>query len=194
MHFAPDTEDALEFTVALANTVAGATRTGTDELITLGQLTAMLVEHRYSGRFDRDDAELADVRATRERLRRVWVLNRDAAAAEVNTMLRDADALPHLMRHDGLDWHLHATDPEAPLAERIRVEVSLALADVIRTAETGRLRACGADDCDGVLLDLSRNGSKRFCSIRCGNRTNMVAFRERAASSQRDISLTASPG
>jgi predicted RNA-binding Zn ribbon-like protein len=30
-------------------------------------------------------------------------------------------------------------------------------------------------------VDLSRNGSKRFCSVRCGNRMNMVAFRERRA-------------
>jgi predicted RNA-binding Zn ribbon-like protein len=45
----------------------------------------------------------------------------------------------------------------------------------------GRLRSCEAEDCDGVLLDLSRNGSKRFCSIRCGNRMNMIAFRQRAA-------------
>jgi predicted RNA-binding Zn ribbon-like protein len=45
--------------------------------------------------------------------------------------------------------------------------------------ETRRLRVCGADDCDGLFLDLSRNGSKRFCSVRCGNRVNMTAFRAR---------------
>ncbi|HEV7948458.1 MAG TPA: CGNR zinc finger domain-containing protein, partial [Glaciihabitans sp.] len=60
-------------------------------------------------------------------------------------------------------------------------EVALALVDVIRTGETGRLRSCAAGDCSGVFLDLSRNGSKRFCSVRCGNRMNMIAFRERAA-------------
>ena len=181
MHFAPDTEVTLEFTVALGNTVAGASRSGTDELSSPEQLTALLVEHRYSGRFDRDERELAEVRATRDRLRRVWLLDRDAAAAEVNEMLATAGALPYLMRHDGFDWHLHATDTAAPLAERMRVEVSLALADVIRTDETGRLRACAAGDCTGILLDLSRNGSKRFCSIRCGNRMNTNAFRERAS-------------
>ena len=56
----------------------------------------------------------------------------------------------------------------------------MALVDVIRSDETGRLRVCEADDCEGLLLDLSRNGSKRFCSVRCGNRMNMVAFRRRA--------------
>jgi predicted RNA-binding Zn ribbon-like protein len=181
LHFAPDAEDALEFAVALANTVAGATRSGADELATPAQLTALLTRHRYSGRFDRDEAELAEVREARARIRGIWALGRDDAAVAVNEMLAEAHALPHLVRHDDFDWHLHATDHSAPLAERIRVEVALALVDVIRMAETGRLRGCAAEDCDGVLLDLSRNGSKRFCSIRCGNRMNMLAFRKRAS-------------
>ncbi|RFA19097.1 CGNR zinc finger domain-containing protein [Subtercola boreus] len=181
MHFTPDTEDALGFTVDLLNTVAGATRSGLDELSTTEQLGVMLASWQYSGRIDHDGAELAEVRLTRERLRRIWLLDRDDAVPEVNAMLSDAGALPHLVRHDNLDWHLHATDPEAPLAERIRVEVALAIVDVIRSDENSRLRACDAFDCDGLLLDLSRNGSKRFCSVRCGNRMNMVAFRERAA-------------
>lgn len=179
MHFAPDTEASLEFTVALANTVAGATKSGVDELSTPDLLAAFLELHRFSGRFDHDDAELVDVRETREWLRRIWALDRDDAVTEVNAMLYEAKALPQLMRHDGFDWHIHATDQGAPLAERIRVEVGLALVDVIRSRETGRLRQCAADDCAGVLLDLSRNGSKRFCSVRCGNRVNMIAFRER---------------
>jgi predicted RNA-binding Zn ribbon-like protein len=96
-------------------------------------------------------------------------------------MLADSVSSPRLVRHDALDWHLHATSDDAPLADRIRVESALALVDVIRSDEAGRLRACAADDCDGVFVDLSRNGSKRFCSVRCGNRVNMIAFRERRA-------------
>jgi predicted RNA-binding Zn ribbon-like protein len=182
LHFAPDTEDALEFTVALCNTVPSASRSGLDELDSPAALTAMLDAYSYSGRFDRDASELSEVQATRSVLRRVWTLPVDDAVVEVNRMLADAGALPHLARHDHLDWHLHATSPDAPLAERIRVEVSLALMDVIRTQETWRLRVCAADDCDGLLLDLSRNGSKRFCSVRCGNRMNQLAFRERSGS------------
>lgn len=180
MHFAPDTEAGLAFAVDLANTVAGATKTGLDELVSPDELAALCAAHRYSGRIDRDDAELLEVRDTRALLRTIWTLDRDDAALEVNRLLLSAQALPRLMRHDGIDWHLHATDPAAPLAERIRVEVALALVDVIRTDANGRLRACAADDCAGLLVDLSRNGSKRFCSVRCGNRMNMIAFRQRA--------------
>ena len=181
MHFAPDTEDTLEFLVALGNPPPSASRTGADELATTSELTALLDEHTYSGRRDLDAAELAEVHATRDLLRTVWSLDRDDAAVAINAMLRDANALPYLDRHDHFDWHLHATAPDAPLAERIRVEAALALADVIRSDETHRLRVCEASDCSGLLLDLSRNGSKRFCSVRCGNRMNQLAFRARSS-------------
>ena len=179
MHFAPDTEDSLRFIAALANTEAGASRSGEDELATVRQLGQLVTRFKYSGRIDHDEKELRDVRRTRQKLRTVWTLDRDGAVAEVNQMLHEAKALPHLARHDGSNWHMHATEPDAPLGERMRVEASLALTDVIRMNETGRLRVCEAPDCTGLLLDLSRNGSKRFCSVRCGNRMNMIAFRER---------------
>lgn len=181
MRFAPDTEDSLAFVVALCNTEPSASRSGTDELATVAQLGALLSHYLYSGRIDHDEAELRDVHRTRALLRRVWTLDRDDAVEEVNKMLRDAKALPYLVRHDSLDWHMHATEPSSPLAERIRVEAALALMDVIRMNEMDRLRICAADDCTGLLLDLSRNGLKRFCSVRCGNRMNMIAFRERRA-------------
>jgi predicted RNA-binding Zn ribbon-like protein len=177
--FAPDTEEALQFIVDLANTAPSASRSGADELTTLAELDALLVS--YSGRKDRDQAELRAVRETRDLLRAVWTLDRDDAVEAVNRMLREAHAVPYLTRHDGSDWHIHATEPDAPLAERIRVEAAMAIIDVIRMDETGRLRVCDADDCDGLFIDLSRNGSKRFCSVRCGNRVNMTAFRARKA-------------
>lgn len=180
MHFAPDTEETLAFAVALCNTDAAASRSGDDELPDTAVLNAFLDRWRYSGRRDGDARELKDVRSSRDRFRAVWALDRDAAVEEVNAMLRSAHALPYLYRHDGSDWHLHATELDAPLGERIRSEVALALVDVIRSDEWGRLRICEADDCEGVFVDFSRNGSKRFCSVRCGNRMNQIAFRERA--------------
>ncbi|KFF60249.1 hypothetical protein JF66_05735 [Cryobacterium sp. MLB-32] len=181
MHFAPDTEDALEFAVALGNTDAGASRSGDDELAGLDHLRALVARYPFSGRINGDDEELRDVRQTRDLVRRVWTLDRDDAVAAVNQMLRQAKALPYLARHDGSDWHLHATSSEAPLGERMRVEAALALTDVIRMNEMRRLRICEADACTGLILDLSRNGSKRYCSARCGSRMNMIAFRERQA-------------
>jgi predicted RNA-binding Zn ribbon-like protein len=180
--FAPDTEEALEFAVVLANTDAGASRSGADELATVGHLRELLSRNIFTGRVDYDEAELEEVREARAQIRATWTLSRDDAVEAVNRMLREARALPYLTRHDGSDWHIHATGPDAPLAERIRVEAALALIDVIRMNEMSRLRVCAADDCTGIFIDLSRNGSKRFCTVRCGNRMNMVAFRARKSS------------
>jgi predicted RNA-binding Zn ribbon-like protein len=179
LHFAPDTEEVLIFTVALCNTVASASKSGLDELNSIEELSARLEEWKYSGRIDHDEAELREVQAVRTRMQHFWTLTGDYAVREVNAMLQEANALPQLTRHDGSGWHWHATAPDAPLAERMRVEIALALADVIRMDEGSRLRICEAEDCDGLLADLSRNGSKRFCSVRCGNRMNMIAFRAR---------------
>jgi Conserved protein containing a Zn-ribbon-like motif, possibly RNA-binding len=179
LHFTPDTEDTLRFLVALGNTAPGASRSGDDELSTPADLTALVDEHGYTGRFDRDAAELSSVLRVRDELRALWTLPRDDQVAEINRWLREVDALPVLVRHDRFDWHLHATVADAPLADRMRAEGALALAEVVRARATDRMRVCAAHDCAGLLLDQSRNGSKRFCSVRCGNRVNQQGFRER---------------
>jgi predicted RNA-binding Zn ribbon-like protein len=40
---------------------------------------------------------------------------------------------------------------------------------------------CADPDCGGVVVDLSRNRSKRFCSVSCGNRNAVAAYRARQA-------------
>jgi predicted RNA-binding Zn ribbon-like protein len=56
----------------------------------------------------------------------------------------------------------------------------MAFIDVIRTDDFDRLRECAADDCSAVLVDLSRNRSKRYCDSRtCGNRLHVAAYRAR---------------
>ena len=57
----------------------------------------------------------------------------------------------------------------------------MAMVDVVRTDEMSRLGVCEDDDCDGIVLDLSRNRSKRFCSTTCGNRNAVAAYRARQA-------------
>jgi predicted RNA-binding Zn ribbon-like protein len=55
----------------------------------------------------------------------------------------------------------------------------MAFVDVIRTDELDRLRVCTADDCNNVVVDLSKNRSRRFCERGCGNRANVAAYRAR---------------
>jgi len=179
LHFTPDTETNLVFFIDLANTHPTASRSGTDELATAEQLTALLDRHGYTGRFDRDDAELAEALRVRDEVRTVWSLPVEQQVDAINAWLRDVGALPFLVRHDRFDWHFHATEADAPLADRIRAEGALALAEIVRFGQQDRMRVCAADDCTGILVDQSRNGSKRFCSVRCGNRVNQQGYRER---------------
>lgn len=55
----------------------------------------------------------------------------------------------------------------------------MAMIDVIRADETSRLAICADPDCGGVVLDLSRNRSRRFCSTTCTNRAAVAAYRAR---------------
>lgn len=180
MLFTHDTELNLTFLQALADTVAEASESGDDELSTEAQLGALLAAWKFSGRIDHDARELRDVRAARDRIRDVWGEDEQTAVAWVNDTLARARAVPRLVDHDDLGWHIHATDLEAPLAERILVEAAMSLVDVIRAGRLERLRDCEADDCVGIFVDLSKNGSKRFCSTRCGNRMAVRAYRARA--------------
>jgi predicted RNA-binding Zn ribbon-like protein len=180
MFFTHDTEAALGFVAALADTTPEASDSGNDELTTPAQLTALLDAWKYSGRRDGGEPELDEVREARSRLRELWLLDRDDAADAVNELLAEAAALPRLVRHDDIDWHIHATEPDAPLARRILVEAAMALVDVIRSDQMDRLRVCDADDCESLYVDLSKNASRRFCTTRCGNRMAVRAYRARA--------------
>ncbi len=185
MLFTHDAEVALHGAVALVNTMAGSVPgdTDPDRLTTPDELDAFVVEWSWTG--DRAVGtqararELAAVRALRPRLRELWLLDEVGIVDAVNALLREGRALPQLVRHDAWDYHLHATPPQAPLGTRMAVEAAMAIVDVIRAGELDRLRECEAVDCDNVLIDLSKNRSRRFCESGCGNRSNVAAYRAR---------------
>jgi predicted RNA-binding Zn ribbon-like protein len=175
MLFAHDTEAGLLSAAALVNTLG----THGDALTDVAALGRFLADWGWTGAHRGSRQELDDVRALRPRLRALWHLDEAEVVALVNDMLRAANALPQLVRHDGDDYHLHATPPDAPLADRMAVEAAMAVVDVVRQGELDRLRVCAADDCNDVLVDLSRNQSRRYCSATCSSRVNVAAFRAR---------------
>lgn len=174
MVFTNDTECALVSAVELANSAESPeTMTTTDEL------AAFFAKHGYTGTLVGDHAELDAVRALRPELRTLMTSARDDAVPIVNRILADASAVPRLVRHGDYDWHLHATADDRPLHTRIAVETAMAMIDVIRADELSRFGICAADDCEALVLDLSRNRSRRFCSTTCGNREAVAAYRAR---------------
>jgi predicted RNA-binding Zn ribbon-like protein len=177
MVFAHDTEMALVAAVALVNSAESP-----DTLQSTEQVRQFYDEQGYTGGLAGDQAELEQLRDLRPALRELLTADRDDAVGTVNAMLREAGALPQLVRHGDMDWHLHAVEDDRPFATRVVVETAMAMIDVIRTDEMSRLGVCADDDCGGLVLDLSRNRSRRFCSTACGNRAAVAAYRARQGS------------
>lgn len=176
MVFALDTAAALGTVVNLINSAAN----GGEKLGTIEDLDLFLRKEGFTGSRTHDYVELASVHALRAQLGRLWRADEATVVEGVNRILRATEALPQLVKHDDWDWHLHVTAGKEPLKDRIGAEAAMALVDVIRSKEMGRLKVCAANNCDAVVLDLSRNRSKRFCETgNCANRAHVAAYRAR---------------
>lgn len=173
MLFTHDTVASLQAAVTLVNTAAPP-----DTLTTTAQLEAFYAEYRYTGR---PPTDLEAVRALRAPLRELLTADRDTAVVIVNRMLTEHTAVPQLVRHGGEDYHVHAIASDAPFPVQVAVETAMAMVDLIRADELSRLAICADDTCEGIVLDLSRNRSRRFCSTTCGNRVAVAAYRARRA-------------
>ena len=105
----------------------------------------------------------------------------DAAVRLVNDMLATTGARPRLDRHDGEPWHLHFHAPDTPMAPGIGAGQAAGLAFVLGSEHADRIGVCSAESCDRVYVDVSRNGTKRYCSTVCQNRVKTATFRARRA-------------
>lgn len=174
MLFTDDTVEALRAAVHLANTAEDP-----DTLASGHDFEEFLAAFPYTGRIYHDADELETLRGLRPRLRRMLLAPRDEMVEAINDALRDVTFDAHVVRHDGADWHLHAVADDRPLAERILAETAMALLDVVRAEEGSRLAVCADEECEGIVLDLSRNRSRRYCSTTCTNRNAVAAYRAR---------------
>ncbi len=179
MDFGHDTRHALAAVVDLANT-APAIR-GREGLADLTAVRAFVAEHRVSevGRVTRADLEA--LRRLRDRFAAIFTAPDDRTAiALVNALVAEARTTPRLTDHDGWPLHIHYFAPGAGLAEHVAADCGMALALVLAAGERDRLRTCEAPDCSRLLVDLSRNRSRRYCDSRtCGNRLHVAAYRAR---------------
>ena len=178
MTFAHDTEQGLAAAAALVNT---AGRDG-EQLPDIAALDEFADAGQWTGQRTHDEAELQAVRDLRPRLRQLWDADEEQVVSIVNALLREANALPQLVRHGSWGYHLHATPPGAPLATRMAVEAAMAFQDLVRAGELDKLRICSYPGCGNVLVDLSKNRSKLYCIAGCGNRAAVDAYRARRRS------------
>lgn len=177
--FSHDTQLSLQTVVDLVNTSQACS--SHEDLPSAESLRAFVSQHHVSGVRDRDYDDVTAIHRVRERFRAVFAAaDPSAVAAQVNSLLAEAPVCPRLTNHDGYDWHVHYFAPGAALADHLAVDGGMALAHVATAGEIHRLRVCEAPGCSSVLVDMSRNRSKRYCDARtCGNRLNVAAYRAR---------------
>jgi hypothetical protein len=102
-----------------------------------------------------------------DRLRAVFTEpDLDRRVHAINALLGAAASRPFISRHDGLAPHLHY----AGVAD-----------DVLCEDGPDRFGCCQRAGCGTVFVDTSRNGRRRFCSLRCANRVRVAEHRVRAS-------------
>ncbi|PPF60758.1 hypothetical protein C5C13_02345 [Clavibacter michiganensis] len=120
-------------------------------------------------------AELERLRRTRDALH--TVIRGDAAApaavAELAAVVDGAVRTPRVTA-DGIVWELRV-----PRDERLPVDAVLAWSTVSARLP-GRLRPCANAECELFLVDHSRPGTAKWCSMAtCGNRMKARAHAQR---------------
>jgi predicted RNA-binding Zn ribbon-like protein len=178
-----DTVAALESVVALVNTSPDCA--GHEAMADVATLQAFVDHHQVSEIDHLDDDDLRSVRRLRGRLHAVFLAAADTGdphrvVSLVNAIVADARTTPRLTDHGNWPLHMHYFAPGAAVAEHLAADCGMALAFVLAAGERDRLRQCAAPDCSRVLVDLSRNRSRRYCDAQtCGNRLHVAAYRAR---------------
>lgn len=107
-------------------------------------------------------------------------LDPDIAAARITEELTELPITPSIVDHDGAGPHIHWTPATARFDDQVLADVFMALAHEVCDNGTIRFGTCGADDCERLFYDSTRNRSKRFCSDqRCASRTHTADHRKR---------------
>ncbi len=107
-------------------------------------------------------------------------LDVDHASARISEELTELPITPSIVDHDGAGPHIHWTPATARFDDQVLADIFMALAAEVCDNGTIRFGVCGADDCDHLFYDATRNRSKRFCADpRCASRTHTADHRKR---------------
>lgn len=120
--------------------------------------------------------ELTRLRRARQALQTMIRGDDGGAVRDLAGILGDGVRTPRVTP-DGVIWDL-----QMPEDDRLVAGAVLAWSSVI-TEFPGRLRACANDECNLFLLDHSRPGTAKWCSMAvCGNRMKARTHARRAQS------------
>lgn len=176
-------EDWVTFATALVNTW-DIWLDDPEKLRDAAALDTFLSEHGVTPDGPVTDQDLDDMRSLRDALRAVFQSEsaRDAAQ-RLASILDGVLVQPRILPSD-----LQSANPvlayvpvaHAALVDRVRALAGLATATALQHWGIDRLHTCDADRCEDVFVDTSRNGKRRYCGVRCQNRVNVAALRQRA--------------
>lgn len=108
-------------------------------------------------------SELLSLRRARAALQSA-IRGQDDTREHVSALLRNVALVPEVTAA-GIRWEL-----QAPADERLAARTVMAWSRM-QTELPGRLRACANTDCNLFLIDHSRPGTAKWCSMAtCGNR------------------------
>jgi predicted RNA-binding Zn ribbon-like protein len=119
--------------------------------------------------------DVAEMRALRPKLLAAFEAPTvEAFAQAVNPLLGSAW---ELAPRGGDGWALGPVASRRP-AIWFGARAARGLAELVLAHGIERLHVCSADDCLCAVADVSRNGSRRYCSRTCANRTNVRRHRQ----------------
>jgi predicted RNA-binding Zn ribbon-like protein len=185
---------ALDFTNTMGQLPGGAPR---DHLVDYQALVAWSLRVGSIGRAEatalrrRADAEPEAARRALLSARELRGAIYGLFAAHAVGAAPAADALDRFNRHlaraaahaaiagtrDGFRWRWTG-EPDA--LDRVLGPLARAAAELLTSDALARVRQCAGEDCLWLFLDVSKNGSRRWCSMSdCGNRAKVKRFRAR---------------
>lgn len=149
-----------------------------ERLPDLGALRRFLRELEVDGEAGLPD--LAEVRALRVKLRELLGMRTDEALARARALVEPVAVRVELVERDGA-WALAPVAlPGASLHDLLVLQAVEELVAISRSPGLERLGRCAAEPCTDVFLDATKNGSRRFCSQRCSNRSHARLHRVRS--------------
>ena len=128
--------------------------------------------------------DLREIHALRDRLRSLFEAAPSKRVRLLNQLLKELPAIPQL--DAGESAHVLTLVPAtSAVADHVAVAAIAGVASMLAELGPERLGTCEADDCEDAYADVSKNGSRRFCSDSCGSRTHVAAYRARRTSENR---------
>ncbi len=107
-------------------------------------------------------------------------LDTEQARVLLNEELTELAISPSIADHDGVGPHLHWSPSTAPFDRQVIADILMAIAQELCDNGTIRFGRCGAEDCQRLFYDGTRNRSRRFCDdSRCASRTHTADHRAR---------------